>query len=640
MVAVSSLIEQSPGKKVLFLGNEAFARGALEANIQVAAGYPGTPSSEIIESIAAVAKEVGIYAEWSVNEKVAFEVAYAAAIGGLRSMVVFKSVGLNVAADSLMVANSAGLEGGFVIITADDPSGHSSQNEQDCRYFAKMAEIPIIEPCDPQEAKDSIILACDLSELSGLPVIVRSVTRLSHVRGDVELGPLPKDKRSAKVDETKVYSGFPCLERHIEHHKKLNSINHVIEQFPFNRVEARGGERLGIVCSGVGYAYAKEIIGWLEIQDQVAILKLGLANPLPQRLVSNFLQDYNRVLVLEDGFPYVEEEIKRLCSDKKLQVEILGKLTGHLPQEGELTLELVGEALARITSVNKKFFEAPETIAKVRERTPEPPARVLSLCSGCAHMAMWYAMKQAVRHGRKDIRRGAVVCGDIGCYGLGLFPNYHMFNTHICMGASIGIANGMSRLNLDKPVLAYLGESTFFHSGMPALLNAVFNKAKLVVIVQDNFSTAMTGHQENPGMGRNLMGDVVPQIRVESVAEAMGVPYVRVVDPYNLAEVISTIKEAITVEGPAVVVGRRKCAELAKRDAKRRGISIVPSRVNEHLCNGCKICVTELRCPALIWNKETRKVSIDPILCTSCSVCLQVCPNESISGGDGIARVG
>lgn len=636
-MAINYLLDQSQGKKVLLLGNEAFARGALEANVQVAVGYPGTPSSEIIESMAKVAQEAGIYTEWSVNEKVAFEVAYAAAVGGLRSVVTFKSVGLNVAADSLFVANSAGIEGGFVIITADDPSGHSSQNEQDCRYMAKMAEIPCFEPSDPQEAKDMILQACALSEFSKLPVIVRSVTRLSHVRGDVELGPLNLEKRVAKVSETAVYSGFPCLERHIEHHQRLNSISE--SQFPFSQVEANGGEKVGLIVSGVGYAYGKEVVRLLQIEEQVAILKLGLVNPLPLKKLGNFLQSYDSILVLEDGFPYLEEEVSRVCYEGNWHPQIFGKLSGHLPREGELTPELVAHALAQITGVEDKVFSPSQELSELQKTAPKAPSRVLSLCSGCAHMAMWSAMKRAVTHGRQDIRRGAVVCGDIGCYGLGLFPNYHMFNTHVCMGASIGVANGMSKLNLDKPVFAYLGEGTFFHSGMPALQNAVFNWSKMVVIIQDNLSTAMTGHQENPGVGHNLMGQTVPQIRVEKVAEAMGVPYVKVVDPYNLSEVISSIKEGLTIDGPAVIVGRRKCAELAKRELKRQGQKIVPPTIDASKCNGCKICVNELLCPALIWNQEQKMVSIDSMLCVSCTVCGQVCPSQAITGGRGVAHV-
>jgi len=631
------LLQDTPDKKILLMGNEAFARGALEAGVQLAAGYPGTPSSEIIESLGSVAREAGVYTEWSVNEKVAFEVAYAGSVSGVRSLVVFKSVGLNVAMDSLMVANAAGVEGGFVILTADDPYGHSSQNEQDCRCFARVAEVPLIEPGDPQEAKDSIRLACDLSERTKLPVIVRSVTRLSHVRGDVTLENLAVRKKTPFVSETEVYSGFPCLPHHRMLHQKLDSLGDIANEFPFNRFEGKGGEKVGIVAPGVGYAYVKEMARILGIQEEIAILKIGLANPLPVGLIRDFLGKYGRVLVVEDGFPYFEEELRRIIYELDVKPEILGKLTGHFPREGELTPELVGSALGSIAG--KEYHTVPQQVKDIIADVPDAPDRSLSLCAGCAHMAMWYAMKQAVKGAKKDIRKGAVVCGDIGCYGLGLFPPYNMYNTHVCMGASIGVAGGMSKVGLGKPVFAYLGDGTFFHTGMPALQNAVFNNSKMVVILQDNLTTAMTGHQENPSVGRTLMGDAATQVKVENVALAMGVPYVKVVDPYNIEEVVSVITEAMEIDGPAVVVGRRMCAELAKREVRRRGIKIVPPSIDQNTCTGCQTCVSQLRCPALIWDQDTKKVSVDHILCVGCGLCRQVCKEEAISSGEGVADV-
>lgn len=630
------LLLNEPGKRVLLLGNEAFARGALEAGVRMAAGYPGTPSSEIIQSLGSIAQGAGIYAEWSVNEKVAFEVAYAGAISGVRSLVAFKSVGLNVALDSLMVANATGIEGGFVVITADDPSGHSSQNEQDCRYLAKAAEVPVIEPSDPQEAKDCVRIACELSEESKLPVIIRSVTRLSHVRGDVVLGPLFSAKKPAGINESIVYSGFPCLPHHKTLHERLNSLSRIVDDFPLNIMNAQG-EEIGIVTSGVGYTYVREMVQRLGIDNEVAILKIGIANPLPRKTVESFLTRYSAVLVVEDGFPYLEEEVRKLTYELNSRPEIFGKLTGDLPREGELTPELVGNALGKI--VGKQYYALPAEFKEVIANAPKAPDRALRLCAGCAHMAMFYAIRQAIKGGKKDIRKGAVMCGDIGCYGLGLFSPYSMFNTHICMGASTGIASGMTKLGLEKPVIGYLGDSTFFHSGIPGLQNAVFNNSKLIVIVQDNVTTAMTGHQENPSVGRTLMGEKVPQIKVENIALSMGVPYVEVVDPYDTNGVIKAITEALEIEGPAVIVGRRKCAELAKREARHKGLKLIPPSVDQQACTGCKTCISQLHCPALIWDQDTKKVSIDNILCVSCSICQQVCKEGAISGGEGLGNV-
>ena len=629
------LLEDAPGKKVLLLGNEAFARGALEANVQVAAAYPGTPSSEIMEALSSVAEAAGIYAEWSVNEKVAFEVAYAAAVSGLRAMCSMKHVGVNVASDAIMVANYAGVEGGLVIISADDPFGHSSQNEQDNRMFAKFAELPCLEPCNPQEAKDSVVIACELSEKCKLPVIVRSLTRLSHVRGDVELGPLPKEKRKPNLKREITYTGFPAADHHKLLHERLASIRDDLEKVPFNRLEARGGERLGIVACGIGYNYAKEALKLLNVKDgEVAVLKLGVPHPLPKKLVGDFLKTYDKIYVVEDGFPFVEEQLKVMCYDLSVHPEILGKLTGHLPMEGEIDPEKVTSGLARILGID---YKPPEV------KVPgdlELPRRTLSLCAGCPHLATFYAIKQAIRREIKgDPRKVSVVCGDIGCYGLGLFHPYNMFNTHICMGASIGAANGFARTGLDNPVIAYLGESTFFHAGMPPLLNAVYNGANIKVIVQDNFTTAMTGHQPNPGVGVTAMGKPAPRILVEDVAKAFKVPFVKVVDAYNINELIETIREALRTPGPAVIVARRMCAELARRQARRKGIKITPPTVNKEKCTGCKYCITQLLCPALIWREDEKKADIDPILCAGCGMCVQICPQKAITGGSGVGNL-
>ncbi|MCS7139525.1 MAG: indolepyruvate ferredoxin oxidoreductase subunit alpha [Candidatus Nezhaarchaeota archaeon] len=627
------LLLDAPGKKVLLLGNEAFARGALEANVQVAAAYPGTPSSEIMEALAAVAEEAGIYAEWSINEKVAFEVAYAAAVAGLRSLCSMKHVGVNVASDALMVANYAGVEGGMVIISADDPAGHSSQNEQDNRMFAKFAEIPCLEPATPQEAKDSVVIACELSEKCKLPVMVRSLTRLSHVRGDVELGPLPKEKKRPNLRRDITYTGFPAPDHHKLLHDRLMNIEEDLERVPFNKVEAKGGEKVGIVACGVGYNYAKEAIKLLKLrEDDVAILKLGVPYPLPKKLVSSFLRSYDRIYVVEDGFPFMEEQLKILCYDLQIRPTILGKLTGHLPMEGEIDPEKVVVGLARVLGID---YKVPEI--KVRGDI-ELPRRTLSMCAGCAHLATFYAIKQAVRREMKgDPRKTSIVCGDIGCYGLGLFHPYNMFNTHICMGASIGCANGFAQTGINQPVIAYLGESTFFHAGMPPLLNAVYNGANVKVVVQDNITTAMTGHQPNPAVGYTAMGKPAPIVLVEDVAKAFKVPFVRVVDAYKVDELIETIREAIRTPGPAMIVARRLCAELARRQARRKGIQIVPPTIDKMKCNGCKYCITQLLCPALIWREEERKADIDPLLCVGCRVCNQICPQKAITGGNGVA---
>ena len=634
-MASGTILKSVLEKKVLLLGNQGFARGALEAGVQVATGYPGTPSSEILETLAGAAKEAGIYVEWSVNEKVAFEVAYAASLAGVRAMVTQKSVGLNVALDPFMVANSVGVEGGFVVIVADDPSGHSSQNEQDSRWLGKLAEIPVLEPCDPQEAKDSVKIACELSEKSKLLVLIRTVTRVSHVRGDVTLGDISKERRKSKLNRDMVYSGFMAVPKHQQHHQRLDSIRGEIEGIPFNRLEAKGGEKLGIIAPGVGYTYAKETIQLLGIDDEVAVLKLGVAYPIPEKLVGEFLKNYEQILVIEEGFPYFEEQVKAIAYERDTRPRIFGKLTGHLPKEGELTTEMTAEATSKI--LEKQYVPVPQIIKSIEKDIIEMPERSLSLCAGCGHMSLYYAMKHAFKGGKKDSHgKNFIVCGDIGCYAVWLYPPYYMFNTHICMAASIGIANGFSKVGIEEPIFAFIGDSTFFHAGMPPLLNAVWNNSKIIVIVSDNATTAMTGNQPSPSTGINLMGDASPIIKVEDIATAMQVPFVRAVDSYNIKQVMDTIREARDSNGLAVIVGRRLCAEQAKRQLRRRGLTITPPTVDEEKCNGCKLCIQELHCPALVWDTDTKKVTINPVLCVSCGVCGQVCPTDTFSGGEGI----
>ena len=617
-------------KRALLMGNEAIMRGAIEAGVQVVTGYPGTPSSEILASAIPFSKKLGIYVEWSVNEKVALEGAAMAALCGLRALVSMKNVGLNVASDALMVMNYIGIKGGLVIVTADDPSGISSQNEQDSRLYAKLAEIPGLEPSDPQEAKDITNVAFEISEKAKLPVLVRSVTRLSHSRGDVILGELPKKYGKPVLDKEVVRGDFYAnssylpVPRHKRLHEKMDEIKSLIEKLPFNELSIRG-EHLGIAAAGTAINYAKEAVGRLGLNNEVTLLKVATFNPLPEKLIKKFLKTVDKVLVLEESYPYLEEGLRMLSYGIDKNVVIMGRLTGDIPSEGELSPDIAIGTLAKM--LGRKYVSASrKTLLKAKDIPP----RTLNLCPGCPHMATFYAIKQAVhRVTGKNPRKASIICGDIGCYGLGLWPHYAMYHTFGCMGSSIGMACGFAHIFTQEPIISVIGDSTFFHAGIPALVNAVYNSAEITVVVLDNTTTAMTGFQPNPGTGLTAIGERTTRIMIEDIAKACKVPFVRVVDPYEVEDTIMTLEAAIKYNGLSMVVARRPCAQVALREARKKGIEVKPLKVDPEKCTGCKLCITQLLCPALIW--KDGKAVIDDILCVGCGVCAQLCPFDAIN---------
>ncbi|MCS4540724.1 MAG: indolepyruvate ferredoxin oxidoreductase subunit alpha [Euryarchaeota archaeon] len=613
----SKIALDSPGTRVLLSGNEAIARGAVESGVQVVASYPGTPTAEILENIASVAKQFGIHAEWSVNEKVAFEVAAGASYCGVRSITSMKHVGVNVASDTLMTLNYTGVKGGFVLVSGDDPYCHSSQNEQDNRFYARFAKIFCLEPSSPQEAKDMIIEAFEISEKLALPVMLRTVTRTSHAKSDVILGELPKEKRKAEfVKDPKNFVCMPINSRPM--HKRLNQklieMQKLSENSKFNHVKLDGDEKVGIIASGVSWNYVLDALEILKPKEKVALLKIGIAHPLPDLLIKKILNSVELVLIVEELEPFVEEHVKGLLSETNPKVKILGKYSNDIPREGELSFKKI---LPGVTGLFRIDFKINENLT--RQAGEILPPRPAILCPGCPHMGTFYAIKEAAPNG--------IYPSDIGCYGLGFNPPLKTVDTMLCMGSGEGIGQGIYQVGEGHPVIVTIGDSTFLHAGMPALLNSVYNKAKLTVVIMDNRITAMTGHQPHPAVGITATGEKTKSVKLEEIARALGVDFVEVTDPFNIKSTTEIIKKAVEYPGTSVVISRRMCSLLARR----LGVKMKPYRVDPEICTFCLTCINGLGCPALAPNAEASKMEIDLSLCWGCSCCAQVCPYNAIS---------
>jgi indolepyruvate ferredoxin oxidoreductase alpha subunit len=587
--------------KRLLSGNEAIARGAWEAGVVVASAYPGTPSTEILETFGPMP---GVYAEWATNEKVAMDVAIGAAYAGRRAMTCMKHVGLNVAADAFFYASMTGIEAGLVIVSADDPQMHSSQNEQDNRRYAKFARVPCLEPSDSQEAKDMVGVALDMSEQFDTPVLLRVTTRIAHSHTPVELG--ERQARPPRVEKYphnfEKYVMLPnnARRRHPILEQRIALLAGYAENFPYNRVEM-GDRRLGIVTCGVGYAHAREVF------PDASVLRLGMTYPLPRQLIADFAGQVERLIVLEELDPFLEEEIA-------LQgIRVEGKAI--FPMCGEFDPQVVREAAIAAGLLPASARVAPANLDK-GELPPRPPV----LCPGCPHRPVFYVMKKLK----------LPVQGDIGCYTLGGLPPLNCIDTCGCMGAGIGVAHGADKAGDAERHIAVIGDSTFFHTGMPALLNTTYNRGKSITVIMDNRVTAMTGHQDNPGTGRTLQGEETPRVALEPLVRALGVSHVRTVDAYDVKALGEAFQEALATQEPAAIITERECALLP---AARR--KYLPLRVNREQCVACWTCF-RIGCPAIrrsdeIYPKNKRaKSDIDPLLCTGCEVCAQVCPQNAI----------
>lgn len=608
------------------MGNEAIARGAIEGGITLAASYPGTPSSEIGNTLARVAKKLGFHFEWSANEKVALEVAYGASMLNQRVICPMKHVGVNVALDILNPITLRGVKGGLVVVSTDDPSQHSSRTEQDNRWLGPHNDVPIIEPSSPQEAKELIKFGLELSEMVKLPVLLRTVTRLSHMRSDVELGEIQDLGRKPEFawDEFSYrVAGFEKLfRRHKERHGKIDAVQEAFEETAFNELKLKEGVKLGIIGVGFAITYVRDALESLGVEDKISTLKLATIHPMPVKKVSKLIETVDTVLITEEVDPFIELMVTALAKDVNPSLKILGRKDGTLPREGELSHELVDKVIANLTGVK---YEDPSRTSIEKEKNEMLFDRMLTMCAGCPHRSSLYALKKAVKEVKGDLMN-VVVNGDIGCYGLAHAPPMEFEDTYFAMGASIGVSQGMQQLGVDT--IAWIGDGTFFHAGIPALQNAVHNGAKIKIVVADNAAVAMTGFQTNPQMGRTATGDKVEPIMIEDIARASGVNFVKVVDAYDLEEAEKAFKEMLEFDGVAMVISRRACAMVAVREMR-------PNRpptnyVDHETCIGCKQCLSSYGCPALMWDDETRKASIDTTLCMGCDSCAQMCPVGAI----------
>jgi len=593
----------------LLSGNEALALGAYHAGIGVATAYPGTPSTEILESIA---RFDDIYAEWSTNEKVAMEVALGAAYAGTRSLVSMKHVGLNVASDPFMAAATTGVNAGMVVISADDPGIHSSQNEQDNRHYAKLAKVPMLEPSDSQEAYDLMAYAFDISERFDTPVLVRTTTRISHSKSVVRANrsrimPARQQGFQHNVEKYVMLPVYARL-RHPLIEERLVKLAAYAETFPLNQVEW-GEHRLGVVTSGVAYQYAREVL------PKASFLKLSMTYPLPPNLIHHFAAQVDRVIVIEELDPFLQENIQAMG------IKVTGK--EFIPRVGELNAGIIGEASGTAQLLA-------ETLPRQRlDIAPTLPKRPPLLCPGCPHTGIFFVLSSIGQRSKSPKAKKKapkepklIITGDIGCYTLGAYPPLNAMDTCACMGASIGQALGMVKAGISDKVVAVIGDSTFLHSGITPLVNAVYNEGQITVIILDNRTTAMTGHQDHPGTGISAQGKETKAVELEHLVRGMGISDVKVVDAFNIKDIRTAVRNSLDSPELSVIIVRGACSV-------RLGRRTEPRVIDTEKCNGCGICLM-LGCPAI--QSEDGHVYIDTALCVgnACTICQQVCPQQAV----------
>ncbi|MHA1339496.1 MAG: indolepyruvate ferredoxin oxidoreductase subunit alpha [Promethearchaeota archaeon] len=626
------IARDSPGERGIVIGNEAIARGCFEAGVIIGAGYPGTPSTEMLETFALISVmnpvTRNIKVEWSINEKVGFEVALGGSMSGARAIAGMKHVGVNVAADAFMTAAYAGARGGLVLLSADDPSCYSSQNEQDNRFYGIHALVPVFEPSNPQEAKDLIKYAFEFSEKFESLVLFRTTTRLNHARGDITLGEIKVLDRKYGFDHNRSrWTFLPTNARvyRVKLLERFKKIKEFADEFPFNKLSLKKGAKIGIISSGIPYAHTIDALTTLNLTEKISILKLGMVYPLPEKLIVKLMENVEKILIIEELEPILETLVKKIAFENNIKIEIHGK--DIFPQNKEFPAELVINKIAEFCGVESPF--KPPKIDDLIQAPPRPPV----LCPGCSHRTTYYALKLV----EAEMNTKFINSSDIGCYTLGFYPPVNMVDTCICMGGSIGMANGITKLD-DRPVLAILGDSTFYHSGIPSLVNAVFNQNDITVVIMDNLSTSMTGFQDHPGTGVKITKEPGTKVSMEKLVEGCGVPKenIYVVDSNDLPALVDAFRDAIPKKGVKVVIPRHKCALLESNEKRRKKIKVEPYYVDINTCKRCYLCLNNFGCPAITLDGE--KVVVDQLLCVGCGVCEYICPTHSFHKKGEIQR--
>ncbi|RJR26693.1 MAG: indolepyruvate ferredoxin oxidoreductase subunit alpha [Desulfobacteraceae bacterium] len=625
-----------PGKACILSGNEAVARGALEAGVGVVSSYPGSPSVQIMECLAAVSRERNLYAEWSINEKVALEVAAAGSFSGLRSLCIMKADGLNVAMDFLTTLPLSGIGAGLVLVVSDDPGVHSSVKEEDTRYLAPAAHVPVIEPSNPQEALRMTRWAFEVSEETGLPLMVRLVTRICHARATVVPGKVTqRDAKPLIADDARFIT---AARFHPVSHRRLDKAKEIFEESAFNHYEGPDEASLAVIASGVSYQYSLEALELLDLERDVGIFQVGTIWPLPEKKVLSVLRRFRTVLFLEEIETFLEDQVRVLASGHMQELSglrLCGKRSGDVPWVmksrgmGEMDPDIAIEAIAGFAG-----RETPGRIASGRFKVSENqeqqlPVRLPSLCAGCPHRASYWAIKKALTLDG----RGGFALGDIGCYALGVLPTgYETIRTVHSMGSGVGVAGGLGNLRamgLRQPVVAVIGDSTFFHAGIPPLINAKTNGSQYLCVILDNETTAMTGHQPHPGSGVTAVGEPAASVPIHEVLKGLDIPFT-VADPYMIGETVESILALLRKDGLNVLILRRQCALKAGRRSGGARVYVDEEKCLGDLCGCDRYCSRIFSCPANVWDEEKAKARIDEVICVGCGVCAEICPGGAI----------